>query len=150
MKEASEGPIRTPEGHLLNTPSWHHHFFPFQHLQPTKLVSTTCATREWQTYTRFYLILFYRDTLKIKIAVEPQVLEVEDVNRKWQYYDYNVEKYIISILFNKCCYLKELFNISSFLFCSYSANHILLVSVKIAMLTVVATMSASAKNSMKV
>lgn len=43
-------------------------------------------------HTTFTSSFFYLDTLKIKIIVEPQV---EDVNRKWQYYEYNVEKYRI-------------------------------------------------------
>lgn len=105
MKETSGALIRTPEGRLPST----------KLLQPadttTYLSSNTfnmlnysqlLALPRHDTLTyHFFLILFILDT-NIKVAVAPQVMEVEYVNTNEQYYENNVEKYIIYLSFDKC------------------------------------------------
>lgn len=62
MKETPGALIRTPEGHLLSTklgPSWHHDLFIFQHLQPAKLLSTTCCTQARHSYIPFLPLPFH-------------------------------------------------------------------------------------------
>lgn len=78
--------------HKTVAPSWHHDLFIFQHLQPAKLLSTTCSTQARHSYIPFFLFLFILNT-KIKVAVAPPVMEVEYVNTNEQYYEYNMEKY---------------------------------------------------------